>query len=130
MGHFPIVAVGVAEIGGVTHHTVFVRLPARSRFAFIATAIGERDVVKPLDLVAVLGLQRDHGAITDAGFLPVERLGRCDPGAAVRLAPSDEGVELHHSPNAHFGGDGIVELRGALEVVGPEGDVSDHGSAP
>ncbi len=90
----------------------------------------QRNVVEPLHLIAVLGLQRDHDAVADAGRVAVKRFSQADPRAAVWRAPRNETVEFHHPPDAQFAAQRVVKGRSAREVIGAERDIADHGFSP
>src|SRR4051812_4847566 len=79
-----LVAVRIAEVTGVKASATV------ARCALVLAAIGERDVVKPVDLVFVLGRKRDHDAVADRRRIAVEGLGDTDTGTAIGLAPGDE----------------------------------------
>src|SRR6185369_6979909 len=115
-----LVPVGVAEIAGVEASA------AIAGRAFVTATISERDVVEPLHLRLVGSLERDHHAIADARRIAVKGLGEADPGAAARLAPGDELLVLHHSPDPQFSAQSVVEFRGLLAVVRAERHIADH----
>src|SRR5438270_2692966 len=115
-----LVAIGVAEIAGVeAAATVAGR-------TFAPAAISKRDVVQPLHLRLVLGLQSDHHAVADARRIAVERLGNTDPGTAARLAPGDELLIVHHTPDTELAAQRVIELGGLTAVVVPVRHIADH----
>src|SRR5690349_2717378 len=59
------VAVRIAEVARIE------AFAARARGAFVAAAVGEREIVKPLYLVAVLRLEGDHDSVAHARGVPV-----------------------------------------------------------
>src|SRR6185312_10397728 len=68
-------------------------------------------------------------AVPDGRRIAVERPGEPDAGAAW-LAPGDDGVALHHPRDAQLAANGVIEFRGALQIVGAERDVADHEPTP
>jgi hypothetical protein len=84
----------------------------------------------PIDVRAIPGLDRDHDAVTDGGRFAVEGPGEPYAGAPTGLSPCDEGLILHHPADADFFRDGIVKGSSPLDVVGSEGDVTDHEILP
>src|SRR5579884_2855738 len=85
-----LIPVGIAEIAGVD------AAAAVAGRTLVTAAVGERDVIQPLDLRIVSRRQRDHDAVAHGRGITIERPGDADPGSASRLAPGDELLVLHH----------------------------------
>src|SRR5205085_563484 len=115
-----LVAVGIAEIAGIE------AAPTVARRTFALAAIGKRNVVQPLHLSFVAGLECDHHAIADARRTAVKRPGDANARAASGLAPGDELFVVHHPPDAELAAQSIVELGRLLTVVGAERHIADH----
>src|SRR5262249_36251101 len=119
-----LVAVEVAKVAGVKS------LAARSRRPLVAPAELECLAMQGVHLCLTLGCQGHHDSVADGRRLLVEGLGDAETRGVRAHRPGDELLVFHHAFGTHFPEQGIVKGRGFVEVVGTDGDVSDHEASP
>src|SRR5947207_3384426 len=119
-----LVAFGITEIGGVE---LFTAMSGRT-FAFGAER--KRELVDAIDLGLVFRPECRHHAVADRHRLAV--IGKChaEARAAARTAPGDEAVVCHEPAHAQLAANLVIELTSLFQIIGADGDVTDHDFPP
>src|SRR5258705_1867232 len=117
-----LVAFGIAEIGGVEFFT------ALSRRALAFAAERQRELVDAIDLGPVFRPEGRHHAVADRHRLAIIGKRDAEPRAAARTAPGDETIVRHEASHAQFAANLVIEFGSLLEIIGADGDVTDHDS--
>jgi hypothetical protein len=88
--------------------------------------MGQSQRMEAIHLCGIACLQRHHHPIAHRSRAAIERHRHANPRLAARLAPGDEMIKIHHPPHAQLASDGIVKWRGAKQIIGAQGDITDH----
>src|ERR1700694_1435868 len=71
-----------------------------------------------------------HHAVADRHRLAVIGKRDAEPRAAARTAPRDDAVVCHEPSHAQFAANLVVEVASLFQIIGPDGDVTDHDFPP
>src|SRR6266404_7628057 len=71
-----------------------------------------------------------HHAVADRHRLAVRGKRDAEPRAAARPAPCDDAIVFHESSHAEFAANLVVKRTSLFQIVGADGDVTDHDFSP
>lgn len=122
--HVELVAVEIAEIAGIEAVTA---LSAQADRSFVDATEFERLLVDALDLVAGVDRDADHHAVADRGRTAIVGLEDAQHRLVHGGRPAvTAAAELHQARDADLREQGVVERRGAGQIVGAKGNVADR----